>query len=871
MKTILTIIKSIVEQRPDDTAILYLSSIETKATKSWSYRELWNIVSIMAANMCECVRRNGTPHNSKNVILTIEEGPMLPLVELAVLYAGYTIIPADVKDPRLLHLIKDSEPIMVIIDNEDDDDKYKQVYDIANRYSYVITKLKNLMQHRRVNEGLMLHSAETSHIFFTSGSTGRPKGCIIHRDSLLSYCEAKNKTHQIDNKSIVFVASPHTFDPSLGDYMATLCAGGTIAIAPRSLIFSALGACLMLTKATHVLTTPSLFNLLGHNAPCRLKHLRTVALGGETMPQRIVDIWSDKVTLINTYGVTECCVYQAYAIIKHNTPPNLIGNPLPGNELHVMPLNGFDDPASIQPISAKIGDQGELWISGKQIGLGYLNLPELTFEKFISHKQFGQCFRTGDIVQMTHEGWRFVGRNDTQIKILGKRVELEEIENVLLTESTSLLLSSVIVTMNQSKLIAWCIPSKTLYINFTDHNLLLSDLLRYICEENLPGYMVPSRFILIDQFPMTATGKISRKELSERPIPESISNETELLTDCEVLVNNIWIEVLGLRLKRLPRSSHFFALGGDSLAALRVCQSIAKKINQSDDRDEFGESLGSLSPTELLKRPILSEFAQYLSMIDQSESIHSENINQSESKESLELFLYKAVSLGAEEIVRFLIKKKGINPDGKCLNRKGNVLTPLHIACANKQAKIVVLLLELNASPSVKDPNGVMPIHLAAQKGPSEILDVLLRSKVPITSRDGNEQTILHHAARANSPSQVLDWIMEKWSRDENVRNYSSRNKIGIFDWLDKWKRTPLHWAVVNGNRNVVAKLLEAHADKKIKDKYGETPLEIAERRARCSAAELRPIGMRASVFGDIAKLLGGSGSTRKVLTYNSE
>lgn len=380
MKSILTIIKSIVEQRPDDTALLYLSSIETKITKSWSYREIWNLVSIMAANMCECLR-NRTVCNSKIVIIMVDEGPMLPLIELAVLYAGYTIIPADPRDPRLLHLMKDSEPILVIID--DDDDKYKQVYEIANCYSCVITKIKNLIQHRHVNEELLVPSAEISHIFFTSGSTGRPKGCIIHQGSLLSYCEAKNKIHQIDNKSIVFVASPHTFDPSLGDYMATLCAGGTIAIAPRSLIFSALGACLMLTKATHVLSTPSLFNLLGNTAPCRLKHLRIVALGGEAMPQRIVDIWSDKVTLINTYGVTECCVYQAYAIIDHDTPPNLLGNPLPGNELHVMPLDGFADPTSIQPIFPQIGNQGELWISGKQIGLGYLNLSELTSEKFI--------------------------------------------------------------------------------------------------------------------------------------------------------------------------------------------------------------------------------------------------------------------------------------------------------------------------------------------------------------------------------------------------------------------------------------------------------------------------------------------------------
>jgi acyl-coenzyme A synthetase/AMP-(fatty) acid ligase/acyl carrier protein len=855
MQNIIERIKCAVESSSDATALIWLSSIQENDPKLWTYTELWNVVSKISNNILEFFPKQP---NTSNIVVMIEEGPYLPMLELAILVSGCTIVPIDPTDPRISYLIEDSEPAMVVIKNED---ILQSVIDNKSCTVVTIDTLTNT-KHKEHNKR-PIH--DISHIFFTSGSTGRPKGCLVTHSSLVSYCDAKNQAHRVSDQSICFVASPHTFDPSLGDFMATWCVGGTVAIAPRNAIFSALGACLMLTKATHVLTTPSLFETLGTSAPERLKQLQVVALGGEAMSQRIVDLWANKVRLINTYGVTECCVYQAYAVIQRGDIPNLLGDALPGNVISIMPLE--DDITTLEPLSGETGQRGEIWISGNQVGVSYLKKPDLTEIKFVHHATLGRCFRTGDIVERISQGWKIIGRSDTQVKISGKRVELGEIENVLLSAATSILLQSIVISVNDGKLVAWYIATGDFN---TEQSQVLEELLRLLCEQELPRHMVPSRFIMVDEYPTTGSGKIARSVLSERTVPEVEYDIEEEMSNWELMVSQVWIEVLGLQTPKLPPSSHFFSLGGDSLAALRVCHKLSKKLHNETEKDEFGELLGDLAPAELMKRPKLKDFAAHISQaIEKTYPEPTIEPNKQGMDEMLSLMLYKAASVGASQMVSFLIEKRGVDPDGKTSSSKGNFMSPLHTACANGRTQVVALLLEKGASPSLRDPNGVMPIHMAAQHGPVEILDLLVKAKVPLHVRDDNEQTILHHAARTDAPGKVFNWIVERWTKDKNVANFS--RKTGLFDWEDKWSRTPLHWAAVNGHRNAVLRLLDLKADRKKKDKNGETPLEIAERRARCGAAELRPTGMSASVFGDIAKLLGGSGSTKRVSTYVQE
>ncbi len=478
----------------------------------------------------------------------VDEGPYLPLLELAILLAKMVIVPLDASDPRLHFLLEDAEPAIIITKDESAVEKttecvqHMKSSDNENTRHWerpVVIKADELLKQKNKRDnnddadgipeiGSLSQPGDVSHIVFTSGSTGRPKGCVVTHEALASYCLAKNDAHRVDRQSICFVASPHTFDPSLGDFFATWCAGAAIALAPRAAIFASLGASLLGTGATHLLTTPSLFQTLGDDfLPGQLPSLAVVALGGEPMARQTVEKWAPHVTLINTYGVTECCVYQAYGVIAaaagRKLNPKLIERPLKGNTIHLM-TEDKNNPRIVPDFS---GEQGEIWIGGSQIGVGYLKRQELTAERFVEHPELGRCFRTGDIaVALSSGGWQILGRRDFQVKIRGQRVELGEIEEVLLTTTTPFLIRTAAVVLNNGQLVAWCVPAEhEEYIHKREKRQLLSELLRCLCEDLLPRHMVPSRFVMVEELPTTGTGKVARGALSKRTLPALDSTE----------------------------------------------------------------------------------------------------------------------------------------------------------------------------------------------------------------------------------------------------------------------------------------------------------------------------------------------------------
>eukprot|EP00873_Tetraselmis_striata_P002700 jgi/Tetstr1/422964/TSEL_013742.t1 len=165
-------------------------------------------------------------------------------------------------------------------------------------------------------------------------------GCPVSHAALLSFARAKNSVHRVTSASRVFLASAHTFDVSLGDVVATLTAGACLCSATRGTVLHRLGWCLQLTSSTHVTTTPSCWALLGA-APLELPALRVVALGGEPTPPALAARWAGHVELLNTYGVTECTVYQTAGRLPPDATVESVrsaGRPLPGVALAVVAL-----------------------------------------------------------------------------------------------------------------------------------------------------------------------------------------------------------------------------------------------------------------------------------------------------------------------------------------------------------------------------------------------------------------------------------------------------------------------------------------------------------------------------------------------------
>ena len=447
------------------------------------------------------------------------------------------------------------------------------------------------------------HPERISHVFFTSGSTGTPKGCVATRGALAWFVAGKRETHRLDASSVVLVASPHVFDPSLGDVDASLAAGGCVALCPEAKLVSHLGACLAATAATHLTATPTALGSVrlanvsrieksfsGKNSlsPSRattnerksacplFPALRVVALGGEPTPRTLAETWVGLVpTLANTYGVTECCVYQTFSKIEAGDAESRrrLGGVFPGvRAIHAAPpgddpANAVDDDASAPRDESKNKTHdtpAELWLAGPQVGLGYAGDPTLTSARFRvvvgADGNEERLFRTGDVTKRGEGGGRvLLGRGDGQVKIRGRRVELGEIETAM-RECLRDVVRDVAVTVtgkdgdggSDGALVAWAVPlektregtrrfetvskthAETTHADSNGLGVLVDDAfeeafetptattcdaMRWVLASRLPAYMLPARFAFVRALPRTASGKTARAAMARRGVP----------------------------------------------------------------------------------------------------------------------------------------------------------------------------------------------------------------------------------------------------------------------------------------------------------------------------------------------------------------
>lgn len=825
----------------------------------------------------------------------------------------------------------------------------------------------------------------------------------------------------------MYLASSSVFDPYYTDVISTFVAGATLCFSSLSTTFAHFQECLSISKATHVLTTPALLGTITiPQANVKLfPDLECVASGGEPMSGNLILSWIPHVKLYNTYGVTECCAYQSACLLNDFISPQsllsdkedvnsviaiirkCLGVPLGTCGLHVMSLpphltSDISDTSPDEMIPTLIGEIGELWISGSQVGYGYLSSPGMTSKRFLNHKDFGRVYRTGDLVLRSEKyGLIYKGRCDSQVKIKGRRIELDEIDQKILDRTPRSLLSSVVTVLHSDlkTLITFGIVGKSLQTeiekfekeshvldqtSLSDRSYsLIERLLYHICLMCLPPHMIPSRFIFVSSFPLSPTGKIDRKSLSTSSIPPRLfsfemsnfdnpieelneeENEEKSNVSLQEDVTGGWIHVvrcewaffLNLNSNLLRNHTSFTEIGGDSLKALEICRSLFGKFQKSKGLDEslsgkekieklsrdfsksskhdekkekkrqnerndkkkddgeddvFGDLLGFFAPMELLKRPSLLEYSLFLfnsvgsvppqlleeynvtPLIQLSKGKKSEKASDVLTFQTFDPFtslLYEASAIGFSQFLLILLtdpfnvspncETKSSNPNQKEGMDIRKMTTPLHISCLNGHLDSTSILIQNGAVVTALDPSGATVIHLAAQKGTVPLLALLLKSfgwnseshrnakskgKVkkdmsrkgaseksignPFLSRDDNGQVPLHHAARSGASKTVISFLIDQCP-----------NSLGI---QDKWGRTSLHWAAVNGHGEAVRALMEMGSDPTLPDLEGETPRDIAERRARCGASE-RGDGVRSSVFGDIAKTLGGSGTTKSV------
>jgi amino acid adenylation domain-containing protein len=400
-----------------------------------------------------------------------------------------------------------------------------------------------------------------AYVLYTSGSTGTPKGTLIEHRALVSFIHSYQRVFDLGPQDRMLQFAAHTFDMAQGELFTGLVSGATLVPVPREVGTSLdlLTDLMRRERVTYICLPPTLMALM-ESEP--YPDLRKIMVGGEAVPGDLVNRWNlPGRRFVNVYGPTEatvgCTSHECEHVVWRTSPP--IGAPLLDRDLYVVDRWGNLVPRGVP---------GELLIGGDEgLARGYLNRPELTTERFVPdpfHPGM-QVYRSGDLVRW-NAGSRleFLGRLDNQIKLRGLRIELEEIESVLL-KHPDVEMAVVGVRPDRrgdAQLVGYLTAAP-------GREPKIADLRRHLADR-LPEYMVPAAWVVLDEFPLTMAGKVNRNAL---PAPAESEDEPDEVfvppqTATEAKIADTFAEILGL--PRVARNANFFDLGGNSLQAMRV-------------------------------------------------------------------------------------------------------------------------------------------------------------------------------------------------------------------------------------------------------------------------------------------------------------
>lgn len=440
---------------------------------------------------------------------------MLACVKIGAIYTNF-----DFTNPwlRISKIIANCQPKIVFNDHEDSNlvDDIKKHYDFkiidlfSNSFLSQISKLDDTDLVSYTNS---ITGSEPLYIMFTSGSTGFPKGALMSHGNVLNFISWGQATFEVSPEDVFTNANPIYFDNSVFDFYTSLFSGACLVPLSTETVKDsrALVTAVNETKCTIWFSVPSLLVYLLTTKVLKSTDfisLSRIAFGGEGFSKpklkQLYDLFGKRIQLYNVYGPTECtCICSSY-LIGEKDFDNL-------NELaplgHMAPNFGFE----ILPFDENNVHYGELALTGPNVGLGYYNDEERTSRSFVQNptKPFSQrMYKTGDLVEKRDDGYvYFKGRVDNQIKHMGYRIELEEVESAI----------NSLKYINEAGVIYRKINTDLGFIAaFVSVNDLKTELeIAADLEKILPLYMQPKKISILEVLPKNRNGKIDRTQLAE--------------------------------------------------------------------------------------------------------------------------------------------------------------------------------------------------------------------------------------------------------------------------------------------------------------------------------------------------------------------
>lgn len=422
---------------------------------------------------------------------------------IGVLKAGATYIPFDKDTPhsRMEFMLKDSEATLLLTEKGID------IPSAPCQISYINDIINETVDSTTVNASMPY----TAYIIYTSGTTGIPKATPISTNSLHQLIH--NIIHHnkwIDEQDRVLQMASISFDASIVDIFAALYSGATLVFADDNerKDIGLLLDLLIRERVSFATIPPAVMAILPVN---NLPDMKTMVFAGEATPKEVFDRWQNKgIRIVNAYGPTENCVCSTFADITETSSPTNIGKPLNNVSCYVLDKN-----LHLLPY----GVAGELYLGGNQLTDGYLNQEDLNSKCFIQNPYANidqiennvnqLIYKTGDIVYLKPDFTiEYIGRADFQIKLNGHRIELEEIERHLnMHPDINLAVTTIITQSNGKKQIA-------AYIKLQSGSKAITPKKLYeFLSKDLPEYMIPTKWIIVNEFNLTTNGKIDRSSL----------------------------------------------------------------------------------------------------------------------------------------------------------------------------------------------------------------------------------------------------------------------------------------------------------------------------------------------------------------------
>lgn len=526
----------------------------------------------------------------KHIALLFNHGVEMIIAMLAVLKKGFTYIPVDPRLPvnRIQEILIDCEASLLIADSHNINIAYTLNSDVdVIQYTLETTSIFKRKTVKKSVFKVTKTSRKLAYILYTSGSTGIPKGVMQSEDGLLRHIRSYSRSLGITARDNLTLFSAYTFDASIMDIYAAILSGATLfPFDMRKNDITSIPKYLIENKITILHMVPTLFRsfISDINKNHIFKHLRYIVLGGEEVVKSDVlafrKKFSSQTVLINGYGPTECTVALQYFVkssdefAKDKKVP--IGIPLQGISYDLLYKNN----------NKRIG---EIILKGKAIALGYWGNTELSKQSFAKCQKTGvNIFHTGDYGYIDKLGNLVcIGRNDNQLKINGCKVNLTEIESIL--RNNNHVVDAIVVVVTERL-------NRKIIISFVKLVKKINDYQKKLIQhlnKHLPHYTFPLKVISVDNFPLTLSGKVDRKELIKiYKKNKTTYTQSDKLTCNEKLVSDIYQDVL--KIENPPSNKTVNQLGGDSIDMIKIIMKIQEKFNINISLDEF-----NLNPTVL--------------------------------------------------------------------------------------------------------------------------------------------------------------------------------------------------------------------------------------------------------------------------------